>query len=111
MQFGLAIVDLSLPEQQAAAKLLKACKEVGFFYVSNHGIEQSLLSSAMQQSRAFFSLPEEEKEKLITKGDSLRGYTPLFEEVGNVDLQKVGDFKESTLFVQFISAAPISERI
>ncbi|KAM3208050.1 hypothetical protein ACQJBY_063008 [Aegilops geniculata] len=46
-----------------AAKLLSALKTWGFFQVSNHGMEASMMDSVMTASREFFHLPLEEKKK------------------------------------------------
>ena len=42
-------------------QLVAAAPQVGFFYVSGHGIASSLCSSAMQRSRDFFTMPQKVK--------------------------------------------------
>ena len=53
----------------------QACLDYGFFYIINHGVEETLLERMFDESRKFFSLPVEEKMKLVRKEH--RGYTAL----------------------------------
>ena len=60
----LPIVDLtSLGEDDGAsltriaAEVGAACRDVGFFYVVNHGVEAALIAEAFTQSRRFFRSP------------------------------------------------------
>ncbi|XP_048542443.1 codeine O-demethylase-like [Triticum urartu] len=60
-------IDLGLlsasNDPEEAAKLLSALKTWGFFQISNHGMEASMMDSVMSASREFFHLPLEEKKK------------------------------------------------
>ncbi|KAM3208055.1 hypothetical protein ACQJBY_063009 [Aegilops geniculata] len=60
-------IDLGLlsasNDAEEAAKLRSALQTWGFFKVSNHGMETSLMDSVMSASRDFFRLPLEEKRK------------------------------------------------
>ncbi|KAH9301297.1 hypothetical protein KI387_012880, partial [Taxus chinensis] len=71
-----------------------ACIDCGFFYVVNHGIEPELFDKVFDQSRRFFTLPHEEKMKLV-RNENHRGYTPYQAEALNPSLQSQGDWKES----------------
>ena len=42
-------------------KLLMAARNVGFFYLVGHGIENSLIRDVLSVSRRFFALPEKDK--------------------------------------------------
>lgn len=61
------MIDLGLlsasNDADEAAKLRSALLTWGFFQVSNHGMEASLMDSVMTASRDFFRLPLEEKRK------------------------------------------------
>lgn len=59
--------------------MLQACFEHGFFYLVNHGVEEELFTSVIDESREFFSLSLDEKMKLAHKEH--RGYTPLYSEL------------------------------
>ncbi|PON43152.1 Isopenicillin N synthase [Parasponia andersonii] len=91
----LSIVDLSSPDHSSTANFIQqACREHGFFYVVNHGVEEELLESVFGESKKLFALPLEKKLKLGRKEH--RGYTPLFAENLDPDsASKTGDPKES----------------
>ena len=55
-----------------------ACRNVGFFYVKNHGIRDEHLEAVFSDIKAFFDLPLEEKVKIhMGKSQIFRGYTPI----------------------------------
>ncbi|KAF3448299.1 hypothetical protein FNV43_RR09012 [Rhamnella rubrinervis] len=90
----LPILDLSSPDRSSIANCLRqACIEYGFFYVVNHGVEEELVEQVLDESSKFFSLPLEEKMKLLRKEH--RGYTPLFSEKLDPQSTSKGDSKES----------------
>lgn len=47
--------------RQTALALRAACEEVGFFYVENHGVPDSVIAAADGAAREFFGLPLEKK--------------------------------------------------
>jgi isopenicillin N synthase-like dioxygenase len=49
--------------RQVAQELVTACKEVGFVYIVNHSLPESMLDEAFDWSRRFFELPQDEKLK------------------------------------------------
>ena len=70
----------SKPEKrrEIAPEIRKACMEVGFFYLKNHGIPDAVTRRAHQAMRRYFALPREEKLKqhyLTTPNH--RGYVAL----------------------------------
>lgn len=74
----LPILDLKQPADPSfLSSLSQACQELGFFYVTNHGIPRSLFSKARSLSHDIFSLPTETKLKL-GPSSSLKTYTPPF---------------------------------
>jgi isopenicillin N synthase-like dioxygenase len=57
------------------AELRRAAREVGFFYVTGHGVPQALIDAALAVSRRFFALPEAEKLKVeMVRSPHFRGY-------------------------------------
>ncbi|OMO59603.1 Isopenicillin N synthase [Corchorus capsularis] len=70
-----------------------ACLDHGFFYLVNHGVEEELIKKVFEQSKKFFSLPVEEKNKLSVKNH--RGYTAMYFEKLDTSLSSKGDSKES----------------
>ncbi|KAK7324440.1 hypothetical protein VNO77_27992 [Canavalia gladiata] len=55
------IVDLSKPD--AKNLIVKACEELGFFKVINHGVPMEAISQLESEALKFFSMPHIEKEK------------------------------------------------
>jgi len=82
------VIDLSpsLGGDEAAMTALaenirRACSEVGFFYIKNHGIAEELIDRAYSAAKRFFALPEAEKQAShISKSLAHRGFVPLYEE-------------------------------
>ena len=58
-------------------EIRKACTDIGFFYIFNHGIEQDLIDSVVDEGKKFFCRPMEEKLDLVI-GPEVRGYLPLY---------------------------------
>ena len=71
----------------------QACEEVGFFYLVNHGIEESLIADVFAQSKKFFELSLEEK-LMVEQDDNNRGYTAFEGESLDPANQSRGDTKE-----------------
>ena len=56
-------------------KLLMAARNVGFFYLVGHGIENSLIRDVLSVSRRFFALPEKDKLAIeMVNSPHFRGY-------------------------------------
>lgn len=75
------IFSESLEERKkVAAKVGKACREVGFFYAVNHGVSQEAIETAFSAIAAYFAQPEKVKlETHIHNNKHFRGYEPLLE--------------------------------
>jgi isopenicillin N synthase-like dioxygenase len=70
-----------------------ACRDVGFFYVVNHGIAQPRIEEVFAAARRFFALPETEKMAVaLARSPFMRGYFPLEGEV--LDPALGADYKE-----------------
>src|SRR4051794_17061523 len=87
---SLPIIDITpfLDLSQAAHKpvcaqqIRTACRDVGFFYLTGHGVPPELMKDVLDVSREFFALPEEEKQLIsIANNDKARGYQRLGENV------------------------------
>lgn len=85
---ALPVVDVSGlrggPDAQAevAAALGRAAREVGFLYVSGHGIAPALFDGLVRAAQAFFALPLEDKMAVyIGRSSNHRGYVPEGEEI------------------------------
>lgn len=65
-------------KQAVAWEVHKACRETGFFYISNHGVPQELLDQQLVCAQQFFELSLEDKLALdVAKSPSMRGYEPM----------------------------------
>jgi isopenicillin N synthase-like dioxygenase len=53
--------------RRAAAELRKACIDIGFFYITGHGIERGELNQLLALGHRFFELPEAEKARIDRK--------------------------------------------
>jgi isopenicillin N synthase-like dioxygenase len=89
--------------KRAAWEIHKACRETGFFYVSNHGVRQALVEGQFTWARRFFDLPMEEKMSIdLKKSKSAAGYAPIARQA--LDSQNTNakasppDLKESFYF-------------
>ncbi len=61
----------------------QACRELGFFRITNHGIDPSLLTRLDRLSREFFALPDDVKQTVAMKhaGAAWRGWFPVGGEI------------------------------
>lgn len=96
----LPLLDLSqldgTPEQRGdfLDALRSAARQVGFFYLTGHGIDPALLAQVQQQARAFFALPEADKLAVgMLNSAHFRGYNRAASEItrGQPDLREQFD--------------------
>ena len=59
-----------------ARQLRHACETIGFFYVTNHGVPQSVIDSVFAATRRYFDLPLDERLKTRIDDRFRRGYMP-----------------------------------
>ena len=86
----LAVIDLTdIASTRAEARrkigvaIARACREVGFFYIVNHGSPQQNIDRMFEISKLFFDLKLEEKQEIsLLHNDHYRGYLPM-KMVGN----------------------------
>jgi isopenicillin N synthase-like dioxygenase len=93
IDFGPFLHGNNEDRQRVSAEIGDACRNVGFFYLSNHGISSVLIERVYDQAKRFFSQSIEDKMKLYIGAcpyGNNRGYTPMFEE----KLSPKGDLKE-----------------
>ena len=63
--------------------------EIGFIYLSNHGIPEEQVKKSFALSKEFFQLPKEEKEALAwTTPESNRGYVSQGREKTSLEAEK-----------------------
>lgn len=79
-----------------ARQIGAACRDIGFFAVTNHDIPPQLVDRAFDQAIAFFALPVEEKSRIaIEQSTCHRGWFSVGgENLDPAKQQYAGDFKE-----------------
>ncbi|WAL59314.1 isopenicillin N synthase family dioxygenase [Thermocoleostomius sinensis] len=81
-------------KRQVAQEIYQACHQVGFLYLTHHGIDPGVIDRTFEQSRAFFALPVATKQKIAWSNEvSNRGYVGMERE--HLDQTKPGDLKEA----------------
>jgi isopenicillin N synthase-like dioxygenase len=71
-------VDLRDPPGQLQAHLREAAHEVGFFYLTGHGVPAALTGRVLAAARRFFALPQSDKDAVaMVRSPHFRGYTRL----------------------------------
>ena len=96
------IVDISglrshdrTDRERVAAEIGRAARDVGFFYISGSGVDESLFDRLLESTKEFFALPVEEKMRsYIGLSRCHRGYVPVGEEgveAGTPDLKEAFD--------------------
>lgn len=74
---GLFSPDLA-DRAAVAAEVGRACRETGFFYICNHGVDGALQRALFSETRRLFDLPETAKRALDkARSAANRGYEPL----------------------------------
>jgi len=75
----LPIIDLRADRTLVAQQIASACKALGFFYVTGHGVDEALALRLERMSHQFFALPEATKARyaMTLGGPAWRGWFPL----------------------------------
>ena len=83
MASQIPIIDLSLPDSEIKKSLQKAMSSVGFFYIKNHGINETKIQELSTIFGEFFELSLEQKQKIRMElaGLAWRGWFPLHGEM------------------------------
>lgn len=77
---SIPVVDLA--SSSAPRELHKACREIGFFYITNHGVPQPLIDAQFDYAKRFYALPAEKKLALhMKKSPSTAGYEPIGDQI------------------------------
>jgi isopenicillin N synthase-like dioxygenase len=63
-------------EARTVDALGRACADIGFIYVSNHGVSREVVARLAAEAREFFARPMDEKLEIVLD-QRMRGYLPL----------------------------------
>ena len=81
-------------KKQVASQIGKACREIGFFTLTDHGVSLELIQRVFDANREFHQQPLEEKEEiLISHSEHHRGYHPFSAEATDPNVNP--DLKEA----------------
>jgi isopenicillin N synthase-like dioxygenase len=71
--------------RRVGAELGRACREVGFFYIRNHGVPDTLMSGMFARASEFFASPTNDKDAFgIKRSKHNRGYVGIASESLNL---------------------------
>lgn len=74
----LPVIDLSSDSNQLRAALREVAHEVGFFYLTGHGVSPQLVHEVLSAARKLFALSEADKEAIaMVRSPHFRGFTRL----------------------------------
>jgi isopenicillin N synthase-like dioxygenase len=93
------VIDISGETRRVVEEVGRACGEIGFLTIVEHGVDEGLVEETAAAARAFFDLPAEEKLALA-EGEPTPGlpaYRPLRSEslAASLGQRRPGDLKES----------------
>lgn len=98
MSSAIPVIDLQawfnndLDAREAlVSRVNRVCHEIGFFYITGHGIPDAISRSYLDMMRAFFALPEELKQNID------KSYSPHFrgwEQLGSELTNNQVDYRE-----------------
>lgn len=91
------VIDIDRDPQVVGSEIDETLRSVGFFQITNHGVEQGVSERCWQLTRAFFDLPLDDKAAIQREGSSPYGYFPMLSESLNQSMDGIGpgDLKES----------------
>ena len=77
------VIDISRNVAEVAPEIDAACRDTGFFCVTEHGVAPALLQRLDALAREFFALPEDEKAAIDMRrgGRAWRGWFPVGREL------------------------------
>ena len=99
---GLPVIDVSalrhggVARDEVAHQVDAACRDIGFFYIVGHGVDEGLQGRLEALAREFFDLPDENKARIgmTAGGRAWRGWFPVEGELTS----GVPDRKEGIYF-------------
>ncbi len=97
MTLEIPTISLDRDPAEVGREIDETLREVGFFQVVDHGVDDAIADGCWNVSRAFFDLPLESKLEVERPDGGLYGYFPMKSESLSASMgQKVpGDLKES----------------
>ena len=72
--------------KKVGEKLFEAFENIGFVYITGHGISNDVISDSMETSKEFFLLPESSKKQILRDPEIQQGYVSAGQELCNSKL-------------------------
>ena len=89
-----SFTDSPVERRAVAWEMHKACRDVGFFYVRNHGVAADLISAQFDSAKKFFDLPLQERTAVgMSNSRNRAGYEGIGGQT--LDTDAPPDLKES----------------
>lgn len=101
MAVSIPVIDLGGAEADAARAIDQACRDIGFFAITGHGVDMELVARLRAVAEDFFARPVAEKLKLARPSQEIsRGYNRLADQAHARSLGGVAppDLQESLGF-------------
>ena len=90
-------------QSRVALEIHQALRDIGFFYVSGHGVPQALMDAQLEQTRTFFAQDGAAKAAVsVERSTCRRGYEATGMQV--LDTGSAADFKESFMLARDLPA-------
>jgi isopenicillin N synthase-like dioxygenase len=70
-------IDLGAPAAAAAGEIASAGRDLGFFQIVGHGLDDNVVDAAWDEAARFFDLPVEEKMAVRIRPGEAYGYAPF----------------------------------
>lgn len=119
-QLNLPVLDLSLwyakgeSRQRFLQQLAVAARDVGFFYLTGHGLTLEQQQHILQLAKQFFALPDAEKQAVqMVQSAHFRGYTRLGGELtqGQADQREQFDIMNEQKALTITPTMPAWQRL
>lgn len=91
--------DRGADKQATARKLRDACVNLGFFYLTGHGIPLAEFDRAVELSHRYFALPRDHKMATAVRGAGQTGYLPVGGINPEANPDKAADLKERFILI------------
>jgi isopenicillin N synthase-like dioxygenase len=87
------VIDIrKLGSPEVGAAIDRACRSWGFFQVTHHGIEQSVIDAIFAQSHRFFEQPAADKRRILRDSDNPWGFFDRELTKNRQDRKEIYDF-------------------
>ena len=97
MSDSVPVIDIGdLDSPPARAAIDRACRDWGFFQVTGHGMDPSVIDEIFAMSRAFFGLPATDKRRILRDADNPWGYYDKELTKNRQDNKEIYDFGPDT---------------